>query len=121
VLTSEASADENVEQPVLDWLRDTGHDVVSVAELLAAATDEEVLGLADGERRILLTNDKDFGALAYRQGRAAAGVILLRFRTQDGREKALHLARCMPRLAARVDGHFAAVNENRLRLRPLRR
>ncbi|MFB3883266.1 MAG: DUF5615 family PIN-like protein [Armatimonadota bacterium] len=114
-------ADENVEQPVVNRLREAGHDVICVADVLPGASDEDVLSMADRDNRVLLTNDKDFGDTAFRQGRAAAGVILLRFRTEDGSARALHLAHSLPLLVGRVDGHFAVVNEDSIRLRPLRR
>jgi predicted nuclease of predicted toxin-antitoxin system len=113
-------ADENVEQPLVAWLRESGHDVTCVADVAPGASDEQVLCLADGDRRALVTNDKDFGEIAHRQGRPAAGIVLLRFRTQDGSMKAQQLAHSLPLLVERLEGHFAVVNENSVRLRPLR-
>jgi predicted nuclease of predicted toxin-antitoxin system len=114
-------ADENVEQPLVSWLRESGHDVICVGDMAPGATDDEVLDLADRDRRVLLTNDKDFGEIAHRRGRPAAGVVLLRLKTQDGSKKASHLARALPLLGERLEGRFAVVNEESVRLRPLRR
>ena len=83
--------------------------------------DEEVLRLANGESRVLLTNDKDFGELVYREGRAAEGILLLRLGADDGGEKALHVIRVLPTIEQRLPGHFAVLSEDRVRLRPLRR
>jgi hypothetical protein len=41
--------------------------------------DAEVIVLASRERRILLTEDKDFGWLAFVAGAGGEGVILVRF------------------------------------------
>ena len=60
-------------------LRTAGHDVTAVVELAPAAADDVVLALARGEGRILLTEDKDFGQLAYAGWHGTAGVILIRF------------------------------------------
>ena len=43
------------------WLREQGHDVVSVYEQARASTDDVVIQMANDEGRILITNDKDFG------------------------------------------------------------
>jgi predicted nuclease of predicted toxin-antitoxin system len=114
-------ADENVEQSVVEALRKAGHDLASVADIAPGAPDEEVLRLANAESRVLLTNDKDFGEMAYRRGQAAAGILLLRYLTQDGADKAARLARILPAMEDRLVGRFAVVNENRVRMRPLRR
>lgn len=42
-----------------------GHDVLSAIERNPRATDEEILALAIEERRILVTEDKDFGELVF--------------------------------------------------------
>ncbi|MDD9997742.1 MAG: DUF5615 family PIN-like protein [Rhodospirillaceae bacterium] len=48
-----------------DALAAQGHDVVSATEKNPRATDEEILALAMEERRILVTEDKDFGELVF--------------------------------------------------------
>ena len=48
-----------------DELAAQGHDVLSALERNPRATDEELLALAMAERRILVTEDKDFGELVF--------------------------------------------------------
>jgi predicted nuclease of predicted toxin-antitoxin system len=57
-------ADECVAAPVVVFLRAAGHDVLYVAEAAAGLSDLDVIGLAFQEKRILLTEDKDFGILS---------------------------------------------------------
>jgi predicted nuclease of predicted toxin-antitoxin system len=71
-------ADENVQRSVVEKLRQRGHDVRHIRELMPGATDDTVLRTTAGENAILLTYDRDFGELVFRQGRAATGVILVR-------------------------------------------
>jgi len=49
-----------------------------VAELSPSVADEEVLRQANGRNALLLTADKDFGELVFRQRLVHSGVILLR-------------------------------------------
>ena len=49
-----------------------------VAEISPSIQDDEVLSDADRRQALLITADKDFGELVYRQHRIDAGVILLR-------------------------------------------
>ena len=48
-----------------DALTTQGHDVLTALERNPRATDEELLALAPGEQQILITEDKDFGELAF--------------------------------------------------------
>lgn len=55
-----------------------GADVASAAGR-PAMPDEEVLSGTVAQGRVLITNDKDFGDLVFRDGRVAVGVVLIRF------------------------------------------
>ena len=72
-------ADENCDFAVVRSLRDAGHDVLAVAEIHRGASDEEVIDLAVSGRRILITEDKDFGQLVFAAARTNSGVIFVRF------------------------------------------
>ena len=48
-----------------DELATQGHDVLSALERNPRAADEELMALAMEERRILVTEDKDFGELVF--------------------------------------------------------
>ena len=71
-------ADESVEGEVVARLRSEDHDVAYVPETSAGVRDDEVLALANAEDRVLLTEDKDFGDLAFFFGSRSSGIILLR-------------------------------------------
>jgi predicted nuclease of predicted toxin-antitoxin system len=72
-------ADENLDFAVVRSLRSAGHDVRALAEETNRTVDAEVTALAGREGRILLTEDKDFGWLAFVAGAGNEGVILVRF------------------------------------------
>ena len=56
-------ADESCDFTLVVGLRAAGHDVVAITETMSGADDEQVMALAAAERRLLLTEDKDFGQL----------------------------------------------------------
>jgi predicted nuclease of predicted toxin-antitoxin system len=68
-------ADECCDAPLVRGLRSDGHDVLYAKEIAPGADDEFVLELACSERRILLTEDKDFGELVVRLGMPAYGIL----------------------------------------------
>ncbi len=68
--------DESIDRQIVDRLRKDGHSILYVAELSPGITDDQVLAQADALQAPLLTADKDFGELVFRQRRASSGVIL---------------------------------------------
>jgi predicted nuclease of predicted toxin-antitoxin system len=71
-------ADESVDRQIVEAVRRLGYAVVSIAESAPGIADENVLGRANDAQSVLLTADKDFGELVFRQCRLHAGVVLLR-------------------------------------------
>jgi predicted nuclease of predicted toxin-antitoxin system len=59
-------ADEGVDRPVVEQLRQDGHDVLYVAEMEPSINDDVVLMRANQHQAVLLTADKDFGEPVYR-------------------------------------------------------
>src|SRR5205809_7602530 len=71
-------ADEGIDKPIVDALRTAGFDVIYILETNAGADDDFILSLANTEKRILITQDKDFGELVFRLKQVHYGVILIR-------------------------------------------
>lgn len=61
-------ADESCDFTVVRALRALGYDVVSVAESFASASDLKILEMSVEEKRLLLTEDKDFGDWIFAHG-----------------------------------------------------
>lgn len=61
-------ADENIPARMIDALRAEGFDVLSIQETTPGISDANVLRLAVDQARILLTFDRDYGELIFRQG-----------------------------------------------------
>ncbi len=112
-------ADENVPKAVVLALRTDGHDVTWMRDVGPGSPDDHVLALALSENRIVLTFDKDFGELAFRLVRQETpGVILLRPRLRSP-DYLVRFARAVLTQGYTWEGHFAVVEEGRLRLIPL--
>ncbi len=112
-------AKENVSATVIRELREQGHDVVSVKESMRSAPDDVVLRRAALENRLVITHDKDFGALAFQWGLpAASGVILFRL---VGTNPDADNQRVLRVLGQRTDGAgpFSVVTDDRIRMRSL--
>ena len=60
--------DANVGRRVADALRQAGYDVERIAADINSPADEAILAYAYRKRRIVVTEDRDFGELAVRLG-----------------------------------------------------
>ena len=109
-------ADESCAGPVIRALREAGHDVVGIVEAAKGATDEQVLERALNEKRVLITEDRDFGQLVYARGRSSAGVILVRFDSRARRAKPATVVEAVTKLESRLRDAFTVVEPGRVRI-----
>jgi predicted nuclease of predicted toxin-antitoxin system len=113
-------ANENFPGEAVIALRQRGHDVVWVRTDAPGSSDLEILERAQAEGRIIVTFDKDFSELAFRRRLPAmSGIILFRIQPSSP----AYVARlAVAALETRADwaGHFAVVEEDRIRMTPLR-
>ncbi|MBW1778416.1 MAG: DUF5615 family PIN-like protein [Deltaproteobacteria bacterium] len=72
-------ADESCDFAVVRGLRSAGFDVTAIVEEGPGMTDSAVLKSAAKDRRILLTEDKDFGEWIFAHKSKTSGVILIRY------------------------------------------
>jgi len=66
-----------------------------------------------------LTEDKDFGELAYRLRKPSAGIVLIRIDVKDRDLKWLRLKSLIENYEQRLPGHFVVIHTNKYRFRPL--
>ena len=112
-------ADENIEKPIIDYLRSRRYDIYWIAEKRSSIGDNKVLSIANKEKRILITNDKDFGELIFLQRKLSTGIVLLRFKSEDALNKVKVLRKVFPLYARKLKGHFTVISERRIRFRYL--
>ncbi len=112
-------ADENLDGPIVAWLREQGHDVLWMAESLPGADDAKLLELASAQERLLITLDRDFGDLIFRRGMRPPGAILLRLRTRCASELLRAFQEVWPIVELRAPDHLVVVSPGKVRVRPL--
>ena len=107
--------DECTGPAVAAWLRSKGHKVFSVFEESRGMDDETIIQKALRESWILITNDKDFGAKVYRDGRLHNGVILLRLSDERPRSKINVLSTLLGAYSDRLQASFIVATEEQVR------
>ena len=111
--------DESTGAAVVEYLRSVGQDVLAVAEEMPQADDPDILAHATREGRILITNDKDFGELVFRNGQAHSGVVVLRLQDESSANHMHTIEIVLEQYADRLAGRFTVATERGIRIRRL--
>jgi predicted nuclease of predicted toxin-antitoxin system len=109
-------ADESCDFAVVRALRTVGHDVSAIVEISPGAADDAVLALAHSEARVLLTEDKDFGLIAFSGEQEATGVVLIRFPAGVRSELGQAIVDVVNELGDRTTAAFVVVQPGRARV-----
>ncbi len=107
--------DECAGPSVAGWLISQGHEVYSVFDESPGMSDDDVLSKAASEERILITIDKDFGEMIFRERREHKGVILLRLADERSLNKIAVLQEVLENYSERISGQFVTATENKIR------
>ncbi len=109
--------DENVDHPLASFLSSLDHDVTSIAfDYTKSIKDTDVLSIARKEKRILITNDLDFGELIFRQHLPHRGVILFRLGKENLATKKRWLLIVLEKYQSQLQ-HFIVVTDHGIRIR----
>lgn len=87
----------------------------SVYDEARGSTDDEILTKAYTETWILVTNDKDFGELVFRERRPHHGVVFLRLDDERSIAKIATLEKLLENHAERLEDRFVVVTETQVR------
>ena len=110
-------ADEGVDRSIVDALRASGHTVKYFAEAGSGSSDKDVLSAASEAQSLLLTCDKDFGELVYRQRLTSSGVVLIRLEGLSAQSKGDIVSRAMKDHVSEMQDAFTVISPGMLRIR----
>lgn len=108
-------ADESCDFVVVRALRLNGFDVLAVSEYMQRSVDSELLEQAYREKRILLTEDKDFGWLVFASHSDSAGIILMRFPANLRSNLAESVALLVQEHGGKLENSFVVVQPGQIR------
>ncbi len=109
-------ADECIGPAIVRWLRSEGHEVISIFETARGSVDGDILGWAVHEGCVLLTADKDFGDLVYRDSHPHRGIVLLRLDDHTTRNTVRVLTELFMHYTDQIPDHFVVVTETNVRV-----
>ncbi|MDB6058663.1 MAG: hypothetical protein JWO95_2507 [Verrucomicrobiales bacterium] len=110
-------ADESVDYPIIARLRQDGFEIVAIAEISPAVPDDFILEKARTQKLLLLTGDKDFGELVFREKLVSEGVVLVRLSGLKPETKAELVSTNFRQHANEFIGNFSVISPGMLRVR----
>jgi predicted nuclease of predicted toxin-antitoxin system len=110
--------DQSTDARLLVFLAQLGHDATRIGrDHPRGLPDQAILLIAQSERRILITDDRDFGELVFRLRQPHAGVIYLRLGSDaDLATRIDRLRYVLVNFADQLD-QFLVVTERTVRVR----
>ncbi len=109
-------ADESCDFGVVLALRAAGFRVTAVSEVAPGANDNIVIDLANRERSILVTEDKDFGQLVYASGHESAGILLVRYPFSLRKKLFKDIVQIVSQRGDELAGAFTVLQPGRVRI-----
>ena len=114
-------ADVHISPRTVEFLRQLGHDVVRVGDVLTVkASDEEIVAEAARENRVVLTQDLDFSAIVALSGLGEPSVMSLRLASSRIERVNEVLERELPGIVTVLqEGALVTIEDERVRIRTI--
>lgn len=110
-------ADESVDSGIIRELRQHGMNVLSVADDCPGISDVEVLKIAVSRNSLLITEDKDFGELAFRLKFEHEGIVLIRLSDLPRNNRLTLAAESIYQNLEKLKGNFSVLTKNGFRIK----
>lgn len=111
-------ADESIDRQIVERLRHDGHEVLYIAEVEPSISDNAVFDRANEKAALLVTGDKDFGELVFRENRLISdGVVLVRLAGLSPDKKAEIVSDAVRLHEAEFPHHFSVIAPGKIRIR----
>ena len=108
--------DECTGPRVASWLLEEGHEVFSVHEEAKGSDDVAIINIANEQDYIIITNDKDFGELAFKDNKHHKGIILLRLSDERSQNKIQVLGEILEKYSQDLHSNFVVATEDSVRI-----
>ncbi len=108
--------DECTGPNVAKWISDNGFEVYSVYDENPGMKDLDILQKANKENWIIITNDKDFGEIVFKNKIQHKGIIFLRLKNERAVSKIDCLKNLFSEQIDKLFGNFTVVTETSIRI-----
>ncbi len=109
--------DVGVGKIIEEWLLNNGRKVFAVRNINPEMTDADIINFANREDAIIITMDKDFGELVYKNHSLHKGILLLRLDDAVAEEKLSVIQNIFPAYLSQIQNNFCVYQNGKLRIR----
>ena len=112
-------ANENVFEPIIEWFRAEGHEVISIREVgLSGASYDEIYEKAVKEKLTILTMDKDFSRMLRFPPERCGGIIVVKIYRLPVDDTTELFSRYFGKLAEKkIAGKLVIISRDGIRIR----
>jgi predicted nuclease of predicted toxin-antitoxin system len=107
--------DEGCDAIIVRTLRKLGYDVTFVAEVSPGKPDIDILAWGNRERRVIMTEDRDFCELVFRDEKPTFGIVLVRISDENRLMKAIQITELVNSHADELPSAMTTVFLNRIK------
>jgi predicted nuclease of predicted toxin-antitoxin system len=97
-------------------LKSEKHEVFSVFEQWRGVSDNEIIEKCQNEDYILITSDKDFGEMVFRNQKVHNGIILLRCEPNIFKKRIEVLNKLIQNYSDSLQNNFVVVTNDKVRI-----
>jgi predicted nuclease of predicted toxin-antitoxin system len=109
--------DESVDYAIVTALKKAGFSIFVIADETPSIPDNKVLEIAFTNSALLITEDKDFGELAFRFQLKHSGILLVRMIEAESKEKADEVIKSVKLYFEDMLNNFSVLDNRKLRIR----
>ena len=113
-------ANENFPRASIRYLKEIGFEVISASEKFHMASDHRIVEIAKAEGLVILTMDKDYGKIIFKDGVVdPPPIVLFRFPTGTPPDLPAKILELHLKQGRTIAGKFTVIDEDDWRQRPL--
>ena len=109
--------DVGVGNIIEEWLFNNGYHVLAIRNINPKMDDIDIIEYASNENAIIITMDKDFGELVYKNSSLHTGILLLRLDDALAEEKLSVIQNIFPDYLSQIQNNFCVYQNGKLRIR----
>ncbi len=111
--------DESLNFRLLNACQSAGISFICVKDFMRGAPDIEIINYSFTNESIIVTEDKDFGELIFKQNLRPYGVVFLRYSPSETADVSIALFKCLTEQLSNLPGNFIAITPHNTRINSL--